>query len=436
MFEFRTFELHSNFEFRHFSHGLAMIRIGIVGCGRILAAHLRGYRLLRAAGIDTFRITALCARRSEDALMYVRRGEGPPQRPAVSKIAGDPLAIGDEYLSDFQDGEVEIYTDFRRMVAHAPIDAVNDFTTHALHHQIAAAAFAHGKHLLSQKPLAVTVAAGRRMCQEAESRNLILGVFENFRHAPQTRQLKVAFGNGPCGQLQMVLLGYAGLWWAPNLIVAETPWRHALVEAGGVSLDLGVHFFDQIRSVAGEIVSVSAETAVLEPRRFLLDAQGRQKQEIACDADDTFFASIRTTGGVVGNLFASWAGHGAPTLSGEGTVYYGSRGRVTGNEVHYDGGARASLGEIYAAEASPEQRAIEFPRGLEDSFALSQLDWLEAIRLRRPPETDGWEGLRDLAAAYAILESAHAARRIDVADVFSGAIRDYQRPIDSHFGLA
>ena len=122
--------------------------------------------------------------------MYVRRGEGPPQRPAVSNIAGDPLAIGDEYLSDFQDDEVEIYTDYRQMLAQAPIDAVNDFTTHALHHQIAAAAFAHGKHLLSQKPLAVTIAAGRRMCQEAESRDLIFGVFENFRHSPQTRQLK------------------------------------------------------------------------------------------------------------------------------------------------------------------------------------------------------------------------------------------------------
>jgi 1,5-anhydro-D-fructose reductase (1,5-anhydro-D-mannitol-forming) len=412
-----------------------MIRIGIVGCGRILAAHLRGYRLLRAAGVDTFRITALCARRREDALMYVRRGAGPPQRPAVSNIAGDPLAIGDEFLSDFQDEAVEVYTDYRQMVAQAPIDAVNDFTTHALHHQIAASAFAHGKHLLSQKPLAVTVAAGRRMCQEAESRDLVFGVFENFRHMPQTRQLKVALGDGPCGQLQMILLGYVGLWWAPNLVVAETPWRHALVEAGGVSLDLGVHFFDQIRYVAGEIASVSAETSVLEPRRFLLDADGRARQEIACDADDTFFASIRTTQGVVGNLFASWAGHGAPTLTGEGTVYYGSRGRITGNDVLYDGDSRATLGEIYAARADHERRAIEFPHGIDDSFALSQLDWLEAIRLRRQPETNGWEGLRDLAAAYAILESAQAARRIDVADVFSGAIRDYKRPIDLHFGL-
>ena len=94
-----------------------MIRIGIVGCGRILAAHLLGYRLLREAGVDDFRITALCARRAEDAQMYVQRGAGPEQRPAVSDLPGDPLAIGDQYLSDFQDDvEVQVYTDYQQMI--------------------------------------------------------------------------------------------------------------------------------------------------------------------------------------------------------------------------------------------------------------------------------------------------------------------------------
>ncbi|MBS0209699.1 MAG: Gfo/Idh/MocA family oxidoreductase [Planctomycetes bacterium] len=429
-----------------------MIRIGIVGCGRILAAHLRGYRLLREAGVDDFRITALCARREEDALGYVRRGHGPAQRPAVSNIPGDPLAIGDEYLSDFQpDTPVEVYTDYRQMVARAPIDAVNDFTTHSLHHQVAAAALDGGKHLLSQKPLAVSMAAARQMCDRAEAGDRVFGVFENFRFAPATRHLRWLFeadqaAGSFCGALQMVLMGYVGVWWAPRLIVAETPWRHVRDEGGGISLDLGVHFFDQVRHVAGEIRHVTAQTAIVEPRRAMLDRQGRVVHEMDCDADDTVFASFDTERGVAGQLSASWAGCGGAALwnidarntdsGGGGTIYYGSQGRVTGDHVVLADGSHRSLAALYRQHAPAQRQAQEFPFGLDDSFALAQHDWLDAIRQRREPLTSGREGMRDLAAAFALIESATAGRRVTLDEVLSGTLREYQRPIDARFGLA
>ena len=414
-----------------------MIRIGIVGCGRILAAHLRGYRLLREAGFGDFQITALCARKEDDARMYVKRGEGPPQRPPVSDIPGDPLAVADEYLSDFQpEVEVEVFTDYREMIASGPIDAVNDFTIHSLHHQIAEVAYAHGRDLLSQKPLGVTIEAAERMCDGAVACDLVLGVFENARNRPTTRHWKWLFESGRGGALQMVLFGIVGAWWGPNRIVAETPWRHRLDEGGGLSLDMGVHQFDIVRYLAGEIKSVTGRTAILEPRRVTIDRQGAVMDQIECDADDTFFASFETESGVTGDLHASWGGHGEPTKIGQGFVFYGSNCRVTGDDVTFDGEVAQSLADVYAAEADAATKAKDFPFGLEDGFALNQLDWLQAVRDRREPETSGWEGLRDLAAAYAIVESAKAGRTVDVEEVLSGELREYQRPIDAKFGLA
>jgi len=414
-----------------------MIRIGIIGCGRILAAHIEGYRILREAGVDNFEITALCSRKAEDAQSYVKRGEGPPQRKPVSDIPEDPLAVGDQYLSDFQpDTEVEVFTDFRDLIAYDRVDAINDFTIHSLHHQIAEFAFAAGKHVLSQKPLAVTMEGARRMCGQAEAAGVTFGVFENLRFDQGVRHQHWAFSDdGPAGELQIAVMGNIGTWWAPDLIVAETPWRHELVQGGGMALDLGPHFFDMIRYIGGgEIVSVTAQTQVVEPTRYLL-RDGERVDPVSCDADDTFYAHFELESGAAGTMFGSWGGHGTNTVLGDGPVFYGSKGRVTGDRIQLDGQGEQSLASLYEANASAEMKERHFPLGLTNDFALSQLDWIRAIEGGAQPECSGAEGLRDLACAYAVVESDLAGREVSVAEVESGELREYQKPIDAKFGL-
>ena len=414
-----------------------MIRIGIVGCGRILAAHLRGYRLLREAGVDDFEITALCARRAEDAWGYVDRAGKVPQRKAVGDLPGDPLAVGEQYLSDFQKVDaVEVFTSYKEMIGEGPVDAINDFTTHGMHHIVGGEALRRGKHLLSQKPLAVTVAAARQMCEAADRAEVTFGVFENVRNALEMRQLQWAFSKeGVLGEFQMALLGNVGTWWAPDRIVAETPWRHQLMQGGGISLDLGVHQFDLIRAIVGEVNSVSARTSVVEGRRYTRDGEGRVIEEVACDADDTFYASFECEGGGSGTLFGSWAGRGCGTVLGDGPVFYGTGGRASGDQVHLPGGELRSLSALYEEGAGKDRLMRDSPLGLTDDFALAQHDWLEAIRRGGQPETSGREGLIDLACAYSIVESAKAGRVVEVAEVLSGALRDYQVPIDEHFNV-
>ena len=362
----------------------------------------------------------------------------PAQRAPVSTSAGDPLAVGDIYLSDFQDDvEVEVFTDYREMIGAGAIDAVNDFTTHALHHQVAEIALGHDKHLLTQKPLAVSVAAARRMCEQAEARDLTLAVFENARNREDTRQLGWLFQSGLCGDLRMMLLANIGNWWAPDRIVAETPWRHQRIEGGGITLDIGVHLFNHFRYVAGEVVAVTGNVKVLERRRFTRGADGHVLNSVDCDAEDTMFASFETDRGVVGSIAASWSGHGQPLLTGtgRGIVYYGASGSVVGTELVCDDGSREELAELYTAHCDAAARQRHFPLGLTDAFALNQFDWLQAIRGKREAETSGREGLRDLAASFAVLESSLAKRTVDAEEVLSGELREYQRPIDERFGL-
>ncbi len=412
------------------------IRIGIVGCGRILPAHLRGYRLLREAGYDDFRITALVARKQDDALMFRRRGEGPTPRPPVSRNPGDSLAAPHLYVSDFQpELDAEVFTDVDEMLASGLIDAVDITASLPVHHTVGLGAIAAGKHVMVEKPIAVTVKAATMLVENAERARLSLGVMENVRFEPDVRMARWAIERGELGDIQMVAsisLGTAE--WSPDRVVADTPWRHLKLEAGGgASIDIGVHMAHRLRYLAGEIRDMTAVARVFEPQRQLRDPDGNDFGGYPADADDAFFALPEFESGAVGTLSFTWAGHGESTALPGGTTIYGTRGCLKGSALIRDGGERIELADLFEREATSDEREHFFPRGVTDPFALAYRDWLDAIVAGRQPEMNGREALRDLATAFAIMESSTARGPVLVQDVLSGKVDAYQQSIDAHY---
>jgi predicted dehydrogenase len=410
------------------------IRIGLVGAGRILPAHLRGYQRLRQAGVDTFRITALTSRTRRDAESYVKRGAGPTPRPPVSHQPSDPLSVDDVFVSDVQsDVDASVYDSLEDMLASGTVDALDISATLHVHHTAALAGLRAGKHCLVQKPLAVSVAAGRAMVEAARQGGLTLGVMENLRYAPSVRVARWVIDQGLIGDIQMIAhWNVSTAEWSPDRVVADTPWRHQkLFAGGGATLDIGVHQLHELRYLAGPIESISGTTRIFEPIRSVASTG----EKVACDVDDAYFATITFASGAVGQLTFTWAGHGPPTGLSDGRVIYGSRGCLKGDTLILDDGSSHSAAKLFDERVAAETREAYFPHGLQDAFSLSFLDFLEGIAAGRDPEASGTEGLFDLGAAFAICESAALGRSVVIEEVLDGRTAGYQADINRHYGL-
>jgi 1,5-anhydro-D-fructose reductase (1,5-anhydro-D-mannitol-forming) len=409
------------------------LALGVVGCARILPAHLRGMLVMQSAGFDLFRITALCARRADDAAMFRRPGDGPTPRAPASTNEADPLGAPHVYVSDIHEDVVpEIFEDWREMLRSGLVDAVLVLTPVSLHHQIALDALAAGKHVLIEKPFAISVRAGQAIVADANRRGLVAGVAESLRYAPRTRALKWVLDQDVIGRPQLWLSAGMGGEWAPDRIVAHTPWRHQKLDGGGgPAIDLGVHLMHQIRYLMGPVEEVSALTRTMEDKRVDLGSGA----EVVNEVEDVFLAQLRFASGAVGSAVAGWAGHGEPSGFASNPVIYGSRGCVKGSDVFNDDGFLGTALDLMAEKAPPRILAEFFPGDMHDPFALELFDFARACLTGRDMEASADEGVLDLAMAYSVLESSRIDAPVIVDDVLSGAIDSYQAEINAHYQL-
>lgn len=415
----------------------APTRLGVIGMARIFPAHLRGLKAVFDSGYRDFRITALCARNADDALRFRLRGEGPAPRPPASPNLADALSAPHSYVSDLHPDTVpDIYTDYRKMLDADAVDAVIVLAPIYLHHQIALDCIAAGKHVLVEKPVAITVRAAKRIVDEGRRKGVIVGVAENQHYNARIRVASWLVGDGRIGEPQLWFSGFFGNEWSPNLIVAHTPWRHRKLQAGaGGALDVGVHHFHQMRVLVSEVDEVSAYTKVLEPERIERDEHGAVVRRVPNEVEDVYVASFRYASGAIGSAFWGWGGRGEPTVHAVHPILYGTRGVLKGDEVVFDDGSRAPVARLFDEEASAALKERFFPGGVRDAFGLETRDFVQAIRKGRQMESSGDSGLRDMAVAYAVLESATTGRPVRPEDVLEGKVAAYQSEIDEHYGL-
>lgn len=415
----------------------APVRLGVVGAARILPAHLRGIKALLEAGLADVRITALCARTIDDAATFRVRGEGPPPRPPVATNPQDPLAAPHMYVSDLHPDTVPaLYDDWRRMLADDVVDAVLILAPVGLHHQIAIDCLVAGKHVLTEKPFAITVRAGQAILAEAARRQRAVGVAETVRYQEGNRAANWIMHERMIGEPQLWVSGSIGNDWSPDKLVAGTAWRHRKLDAGGGgTLDIGVHLFHQIQYLMGPVAEISAMAKTLEPERVLRDEFGQVVARVENEVDDVFLAHLTFESGAIGTVFWSWAGHGEPTGLSVGRAIYGSLGCLKDDLLVLDDGLRGNTLELYRSRVDPATRRRRFPAGIRDPFALEMLDFLNAIATGQPMEASGEAGVDDLAVSYAVLESATAKRPVRVSDVRSGAVAGYQEEINRFYQL-
>jgi predicted dehydrogenase len=149
--------------------------------------------------------------------------------------------------------------DYRELLADPAIDAVHICTPNILHFPMAKAAMEAGKHVLCEKPLALTSAQAQKLVRIARERNLVNCTCHNFRYYPQVQNMRRLREAGELGDIHSVQGTYSQDW---LLYETDYNWRteRRLNGPSRAFADIGTHWCDLVEHVTGlRITSLCAD---------------------------------------------------------------------------------------------------------------------------------------------------------------------------------
>ena len=223
-------------------------------------------------------------------------GDVPAVKLAV--LCDTPLEKAQEMTMQF--GFERATDDWKALVNDPRVDIVSITTPNHLHHQMALAAIAAGKHVYCEKPLALTTDQAQEMADAATKAGVKTMVGYNYIKNPTFIHAQALIAAGEIGDI----VHFRG--WVDEDYQADPDlhwtWRGKIADAGlGALGDLGCHLVSMAYGIIGPIDSLIADMQIIHKTRPLPDDSGRAEVE----NEDTASALVRFKNGAHGSLSTS-----------------------------------------------------------------------------------------------------------------------------------
>ncbi|MGE3174232.1 MAG: Gfo/Idh/MocA family protein [Planctomycetota bacterium] len=306
-------------------------------------------------------------------------------------------------------GFEESSVDLSAVLAREDIDVVDVATPNDSHYEIAMAAMVARKHVLCEKPLALSLQQAKAMAAMAKKRKVRVGLWHNYRRAPATALAARMIARGDIGEVRQVRAVYLQDWLSsPD---APASWRTEKKRCGsGAHGDLNAHLIDLTRALTGlEFEAVCGVQQTFTRVR----PTGRGKTKAKVDVDDAFCFLARFRGGAIGTYEATRVApgrknHNRIEVNGTAGSIAWNLERMNELEVFRFADARDGQGfrtvmcmdEVhpYAANWWPDGHIV----GYEHTFVHHLADFVAALQSGRPFAPDFADGV----AVQAVLEAA------------------------------
>lgn len=333
-----------------------MIRYGIVGCGHIAKKHVAAIEAVEGA-----QLVAVCD-------------------------------TNEQRLAEFATDGIEGFTDLADMLK-TDVDVVCICTPSGLHPRLTIQAAEAKKHVVVEKPMALTLEDADRMIEACERNGVKMAVVHPNRFRPAIIELRRQLDNGAFGKI-----GHANAtvrWNRNQAYYDQAPWRGTKEMDGGVLMNQAIHNMDLLLWMMGDVEEVSSYHAT-------------RIRDI--EAEDTSVSVMRFKNGALGVLEAAVTIY--PKNLEESLSIFGEKGTAI------VGGPTANwIKHWQFADLADEEAQVTINRVKNDPFGIPGhqciiQDMTDAIKENRTPVVSGEEGRKALSLVIACQQSAETGQPV------------------------